>query len=166
MGRFAGWFIKFSSSAKHCVHIQWLDWQFVHICHTAGSCFSSTGGSRLSRIFLGVWKSVRLKHYPAYPIIIMSLIIQRNLATKIRAKQESSLTAVRLKRDPPVPWFLCVDSVHCALCRQSCTQLSTVGPICQATCFLRILYCQLWNWVRCGLLSFGHVWTSFYPESF
>ena len=28
--------------------------------------------------------------------------MQRNLATKIRAKQESSLTAVRLKRDPPV----------------------------------------------------------------
>ena len=52
--------------------------------------------------FLGAWKSVRLKHYPAYPITIISLIIQRNLATKIWAKQESSLTAVQLKRDPPV----------------------------------------------------------------
>ena len=29
--------------------------------------------------------------------------MQRNLATKIRAKRESGLTAVRLKRDPPVP---------------------------------------------------------------
>ena len=28
--------------------------------------------------------------------------MQRNLATKIRAKRESGLTAVRLKRDPPV----------------------------------------------------------------
>ena len=45
---------------------------------------------------------VRLKHYPAYPITIISLIIQKNLATKIPAKQESSLTAVRLKWDPPV----------------------------------------------------------------
>ena len=52
--------------------------------------------------FLGAWKSVWLKHYPVYPIIIISLIIQRNLAKKIRAKWESGLTAVRLKRDPPV----------------------------------------------------------------
>ena len=36
--------------------------------------------------FLGAWKSVWLKHYPVYPIIIISLIIQRNLVTKIRAK--------------------------------------------------------------------------------
>ena len=28
--------------------------------------------------------------------------MQRNLATKIQAKWESGLTAVRLKRDPPV----------------------------------------------------------------
>ena len=28
--------------------------------------------------------------------------MQRNLAKKIRAKQESSLTTVRLKQDPPV----------------------------------------------------------------
>ena len=42
----------------------------------------STGGSHLSRIFWEHEKSVRLKHYPAYPIIITSLIIQRNLATK------------------------------------------------------------------------------------
>ena len=34
--------------------------------------------------------------------LVISLIIQRNMATKIRAKRESSLTAVRLKRDPPV----------------------------------------------------------------
>ena len=65
-------------------------------------CHKNTGGSHLSRIFLGAWKSVRLKHYPAYPVIIISLIIQRNLATKIQAKWESSLTAVWLKRDPPV----------------------------------------------------------------
>ena len=52
--------------------------------------------------FLGAWKSVRLKHYPAYPVIIVSLIIQKNLATKIRAMRESGLTAVWLKRDPPV----------------------------------------------------------------
>ena len=31
--------------------------------------------------------------------------MQRNLATKIRAKRESGLTAVRLKRDPPVYTF-------------------------------------------------------------
>ena len=47
-------------------------------------------------------KSVWLKHYPAYPIIIISLIIQRNLATKIWAKWESGLTTVWLKWDPPV----------------------------------------------------------------
>ena len=52
--------------------------------------------------FLGAWKSVRLKHYPAYPIIIISLNIQRNLATKIWAKRESGLTAVWLKQDPTV----------------------------------------------------------------
>ena len=51
---------------------------------------------------MGAWKSVWLKHYPAYPVIIISLIIQRNLATKIQAKQESSLTAVQLKWNPPV----------------------------------------------------------------
>ena len=28
--------------------------------------------------------------------------MQRNLATKIRAKRESGLTTVRLKQDPPV----------------------------------------------------------------
>ena len=52
--------------------------------------------------FFGALKSVQLKHYLAYPITIISLIIQRNLATKIWAKWESGLTAVRLKRDPPV----------------------------------------------------------------
>ena len=52
--------------------------------------------------FLGAWKSVQLKHYPAYPIIVISLIMQRNLATKIWAKWESGLTAVWLKQDPPV----------------------------------------------------------------
>ena len=52
--------------------------------------------------FLGAWKSVWLKHYLAYPIFIISLIIQRNLATKIWAKWESGLTAVWLKWDPPV----------------------------------------------------------------
>ena len=52
--------------------------------------------------FLGARKSVWLKHYPAYPVIIISLIIQRNLATKIQAKWESGLTTVRLKQDPPV----------------------------------------------------------------
>ena len=52
--------------------------------------------------FLGAWKSVWLKHYPTYPIIVISLIMQRNLATKIRAKRESGLTTVWLKQDPPV----------------------------------------------------------------
>ena len=52
--------------------------------------------------FLGAWKSVWLVHYLAYLIIIISLIIQRNLATKIQAKWESSLTTVWLKWDPPV----------------------------------------------------------------
>ena len=56
--------------------------------------------------FLGALKSVWLNHYPAYPIIIISLIIQRNLATKIQAKQESGLTAVQLKWDPPVILFM------------------------------------------------------------
>ena len=59
--------------------------------------------------FFGSMKiSVWLKHYPAYPIIIISLIIQRNLAKKIWAKQESGLTAVRLKWDPPVHVFICM----------------------------------------------------------
>ena len=61
-----------------------------------------TGGSRLSPDFLGALKSVWLNHYPAYPIIIISLIIQRNLATKIQDKWESGLTAVWLKWDSPV----------------------------------------------------------------
>ena len=60
--------------------------------------------------FLGAWKSVRLKHYLAYPIIIISLITQRNLAIKIRAKQESGLTAVCLKWDPPVSGMSIHDS--------------------------------------------------------
>ena len=32
--------------------------------------------------------------------------MQRNLATKIRAKRESGLTTVQLKQDPPVVLFL------------------------------------------------------------
>ena len=55
-----------------------------------------TGGSCLRWIFES------MKICPAYPIIIISLIIQRNLAQKIWAKREPGLTAVRLKRDPPV----------------------------------------------------------------
>ena len=55
----------------------------------------------LKQDFLGAWKSFQLKHYLAYPIIIISLIIQRNLATKIQAKQESGLTTVWLKQDWP-----------------------------------------------------------------
>ena len=43
-----------------------------------------------------------LKHYVAYQIIIISLIIHRNLATKTWAKWESGLTAVWLKWNPPV----------------------------------------------------------------
>ena len=65
---------------------------------TTGLLRMHTGGSCLSRNF---WEHEK-KHYPAYPIIVISLIIQRNLQTKIRAKQESGLTTVRLKRDPPV----------------------------------------------------------------
>ena len=56
--------------------------------------------------FLGAGKSVQLKHYLAYPIIIISLITQRNLAKKIWAKWESGLTAVWLKQDPPVSQLL------------------------------------------------------------
>ena len=59
--------------------------------------------------FLGAWKSVWLKHYLVYPIIIISLIIQRNLVTKIRAKWESGLTAVRLKWVPPV---ISIENAH------------------------------------------------------
>ena len=47
--------------------------------------------------FLGAWKSVWLKDNLAYQIIIISLIIQGNLAQKIQAKQESGLTTVQLK---------------------------------------------------------------------
>ena len=65
--------------------------------------------------FLGAWKCVQLKHYPAYPIIIISLIIERNLATKIWAKWESGLTAVRLKQDPPVPWFWVIICYYAAI---------------------------------------------------
>ena len=70
------------------------------------------GGSYLSWIFLGAWKSVRLKHYPAYPIIIISLIIQSNLATKIWAKWESGLTTVWLKWDPPVTLHTFLISIY------------------------------------------------------
>ena len=63
--------------------------------------------------FLGAWKSVQLKHYPAYPITIISLIMQRNLATKILPKRESGLTAVRLKRDPPVSCHMFVVFSDC-----------------------------------------------------
>ena len=78
----------------------------VHLMHSSIYC-SYTQLFIYRRVplkpdFLGAWKSVRLKHYPAYPITKISLIIQRNLATKIWAKQESGLTTVRLKRDPPV----------------------------------------------------------------
>ena len=64
--------------------------------------FGTTGGSHLSQIFWEHENLSQLKHYLAYPIIIISLFIQRNLATKIQAKQESGLTAVQLKQDPPV----------------------------------------------------------------
>ena len=66
----------------------------------------STGGSRLSRIFWEHENLSSLSIIRLIQIIIISLIIQRNLATKIRAKQESSLTAVRLKWDPPVTNFI------------------------------------------------------------
>ena len=66
------------------------------------SMYYCTGGSCLSQIFWEHENLVWLKHYLAYPIIIISLIIQRNLATKIWAKRESGLTTVWLKWDPPV----------------------------------------------------------------
>ena len=44
-----------------------------------GANFASTGGSCLSQIF-GSMKTVWLKCNPAYPIIIISLIVQGNLA--------------------------------------------------------------------------------------
>ena len=63
--------------------------------------------------FLGAWKSVWLKHYLSYPIIIISLIKQRNLATKIWAKWESGLTTVWIKRDPPVLEILAISLFFC-----------------------------------------------------
>ena len=56
----------------------------------------------LSRIFWEHEKSVRLKHYPAYYIKLYRKKETKFLEKKIWAKQESSLTAVQLKRDPPV----------------------------------------------------------------
>ena len=47
-------------------------------------------------------------HYLAYPIIIISLIIQRNLETKIQAKWKSGLTTEWLKQDPPVLAYHCI----------------------------------------------------------
>ena len=69
---------------------------------TWGDNYGITGGSHLSPDFWEHEKLSRLKHYLAYQIIIKSLIIQRNLAEKIWAKWESSLTAVWLKWDLPV----------------------------------------------------------------
>ena len=62
--------------------------------------------------FLGAGKSVLLRCNLAYPIIILSLIIQGNLVRKIWAKWESSLTAVQLKWDPPVCVSLNVHSIQ------------------------------------------------------
>ena len=62
----------------------------------------STGGSRLSWIF---WEHENLSGLSIIRLIqllLISLIRQRNLAEKIQAKRESSLTTVRLKWDPPV----------------------------------------------------------------
>ena len=68
--------------------------------------------------FLGAWKSVRLKHYLAYPIIIISLIIEKNLAAKIWAKWEYGLTTVWLKWDPPVlsGWWVYLHLVCRVVC--------------------------------------------------
>ena len=38
--------------------------------------------------------------------------MQRNLATKIRAKRESSLTTVQLKQDPPVPAMRAIGGIY------------------------------------------------------
>ena len=54
--------------------------------------------------------------------------MQRNLATKIRAKQESGLTAVRLKRDPPV--FYSDDHVPYNI-HNICRSVSQKCDICQ-----------------------------------
>ena len=52
--------------------------------------------------FLGAWKSVLVQALSSLSNNYNKFNYQRNLATKIRAKQESSLTAVQLKQDPPV----------------------------------------------------------------
>ena len=86
------------------MHVGRYAWEYICICPQI-HIFDIHACIRwvpLKLDFLGAWKSVRLKHYLAYPIIIISIIIQRNLATKIQAKQESGLTAVWLKQDPPV----------------------------------------------------------------
>ena len=52
--------------------------------------------------FLGAWKSVWLISNPAYLHSIIQEKWNQILEKKIWAKRESGLTAVRLKRDPPV----------------------------------------------------------------
>ena len=93
---------------------QWCDCMYTsasgHNVHSSKLIWGTYRWVPLKPDFLGAWKSVRLKHYLAYPVIIISLIMQRNLAIKIRAKRESGLTAVRLKRDPPVYWYICIIS--------------------------------------------------------
>ena len=64
-----------------------------------------TGGSCLSQIFGS------MKICLAYLIIITNLIIQGNLAKKIQAKQESGLTAVWLKGDPPVQMLVKIKEI-------------------------------------------------------
>ena len=62
----------------------------------------TTGGSRLSRIF---WEHEILYGLSVIRLIYIKLYKEKEkkyLAKKIRTKQESGLTTVQLKRDPPV----------------------------------------------------------------
>ena len=89
-----------------------------HLCKACIERAAKYSWVPLKLDILGAWKSVQLKHYLAYPIIIISLIIQRNLATKIWVKCELGLTAIWLKQDPSVQthkWKLHSDTNHVCL---------------------------------------------------
>ena len=64
----------------------------------------NTGGSHLSRIF---WEHENLFGLSVIRLIYIKLYKEKERKNwqKIRAKRESGLTAVRLKRDPPEKLF-------------------------------------------------------------
>ena len=106
--------------------------------------------------FLGAWKYVWLKHYLAYPIIIISLIIQRNLATKIRAKWESGLTAVWLKWDPPVISMNLYHIVFCWGCQVWRIHLKMPELFCLQYDLPQVPHIQPWNTCQHQLKTVSH----------